>query len=88
MAAQEQPRAGGPGFSFATANAHDQENSALTSGTAMVPAQKPRLAGSIATGIVIGAVVAFLVGGLVGIHETGSGTVHVSTASISQPAAH
>jgi hypothetical protein len=48
---------------------------------------KPHLAGSIAMGLAIGAVAGVLVGGLMGLHESSSGSIQVAGASISQPAA-
>jgi hypothetical protein len=50
-------------------------------------AQKTRLAGSIVMGILIGAVAAFLVGGLVGVHENGTGTAIVDQTAIVQQSA-
>jgi len=73
MAALTKPRAG------------DQ---ASTQSWVHARAEKPRLAGSIAAGILVGAAVAFLVGGLVGVHESGaSSIVVVSSGAVIQPVA-
>lgn len=47
-------------------------------------AEKPKLAGSIILGIVIGAVAGVLVGGLMGIQETTSGSIQVAGTSVSR----
>jgi hypothetical protein len=49
--------------------------------------EKPHLAGSIMLGIAIGAVAGILVGGLLGVHESSSGTTQVASTSVSQQSA-
>jgi hypothetical protein len=76
MAALRQPRAGGQAYLLVAEDALGEENTTWMSHKA-VP-EKLRWAASITAGIVVGAVAALLVGGLVGVHETGSSSVHVS----------
>jgi hypothetical protein len=49
--------------------------------------EKPHLAGSIVLGLVIGAVAGILVGGLLGVHESSSGSIQVAGTSVTRPAA-
>jgi hypothetical protein len=63
----------------------DGENSSPTS--ERVPAEtkpKEKLGGAIAAGILVGAVAALLVGGLVGTHETSTGVLRVGPGAVSQ----
>jgi hypothetical protein len=46
--------------------------------------EKPHLAGSIVLGLVIGAVAGILVGGLMGVHESSSGSIGVAGVSVAQ----
>jgi hypothetical protein len=48
---------------------------------------KPHLAGSIVLGLAIGAVAGVLVGGLLGMHESSSGSIQVAGTSVSEPVA-
>jgi hypothetical protein len=85
MAGSVQPRAEKTNHESATVLMLDD---VLASGSgAVTRAEKTRIGGSIVMGILIGAVAAFLVGGLVGIHETSTGVVRVSSTSIVHPAA-
>ena len=81
MAGSVQPRAEETNHNSAT-DLMLGDASALGSGV-VTRAEKPRLGGSIAAGILVGAVAAFLVGGLVGIHETSTGTVRVDQSAVS-----
>ena len=49
--------------------------------------EKPHLAGSIVLGLAIGALAGILVGGLMGVHESSSGSIGVAGVSIAQSTA-
>ena len=72
MAALTKPRAG------------DQ---ASTHNWGKARAEKPRLAGSIVAGILVGAAAACLVGGLIGVHESSASSILVTNSAVIQPAA-
>jgi hypothetical protein len=46
--------------------------------------EKPHLAGSIVLGLAIGAAAGILVGGLMGVHESSSGSIGVAGVSVAQ----
>jgi hypothetical protein len=84
MAGSVQPRAEETNHDSATSVMFDDDVSAFSGGV-VTREEKPRLGGSIAIGILVGAVAAFLVGGLLGVHETVTGTVHLTGSSVIQP---
>lgn len=88
MAESIQPLAGAANHKPANRSMLDGGYSPSASASGVVIGrQKPKLGGSIAAGVLIGAVAAFLVGGLVGVHETTTGVVRVGQSSVVQPAA-
>jgi hypothetical protein len=87
MAVGEQPRAGALDNTFASVISRGEMNLVPDSGTATQAVAKPKLAGAIVLGLVIGAVAGILVGGLMGIHESSSGSIQVAGTSVSKPAA-
>jgi hypothetical protein len=84
MAVGEQPRAEASGLIYAFDDSRGEMILAPVSGAAILATAKPKLAGSIALGLVIGAVAGILVGGLMGIHETSSGSIQVTGTSAGQ----
>jgi hypothetical protein len=87
MAVGEQPRAEASDLIYAFDYSRGGMNLIPESGTATQAAAKPKLAGAIVLGLVIGAAAGILVGGLMGIHETSSGSIQVAGTSVSNPAA-
>jgi hypothetical protein len=87
MAVGEQPRAGALVNSFASDYSRGEMSLVSVSGAAIQAAEKPKLAGAIVLGVVIGAAAGILVGGLKGIHETSSGSIQVAGTSVGQPPA-
>jgi hypothetical protein len=87
MAVGEQSRAEALGLIYAFDYSRGEMNLVPDSGAATQVAEKPKLAGAIVLGLVIGAVAGILVGGLMGIHEASSGSIQVAGTSVSNPAA-
>jgi hypothetical protein len=84
MAESVQPRAGVANHDPAKGPMHGGGYSAPASASGQVSsAQKPKLGGSIVAGILVGAVAAFLVGGLMGMHETTTGVLSLEHSAIS-----
>ncbi len=87
MAESGQPRAGETNHNSAKVLVHDGETTLSATGSGVVAGErKTKLGGSIAAGILIGAVSAFLVGGLVGVHETTTDMVRVDSSTVIRPA--
>jgi hypothetical protein len=85
MAGSVQPRAGELSHDSANGLMLDDESHASAFDRAVASGkEKPRLGGSIAFGLVIGAVAGILVGALVGVHETNSDSIQVTGTSVSQ----
>jgi ABC-type nitrate/sulfonate/bicarbonate transport system permease component len=85
MAVGEQPRAEASGLIYAFDYSRGEMNLLPDTGVATQAAAKTKLAGAIVLGLVIGAVAGILVGGLMGIHETSSGSIQVAGTSVSHP---
>jgi hypothetical protein len=85
MAVGEQSRAEVSSLIYAFDHSRGEMNLLPDSGAATQAAEKPKLAGAIVLGLVIGAVAGILVGGLMGIHESSSGSIQMAGTSVSEP---
>jgi hypothetical protein len=87
MAESGQPLAGVANHNLANGSMRGGYSAAAIDSGVVTSGERPHLGGSIAIGILIGAVAAFLVGGLLGVHETGSSAIVVEQTSTSQQSA-
>jgi hypothetical protein len=84
MAAFEQPRAGGSGYNSISGDASgNKQMTSMSSGRGKATGRL-KWTGSVVGGVLIGAVAALLIAGILGTHETGVGTVKVSDSSAIQ----
>jgi hypothetical protein len=85
MAVLHQPRTGAFGYAFDYRRG--EMGLVSDSGATVRAAEKPKLVGAILLGIAIGAAAGILVGGLMGIQESSSGSAQVTGSSVSQQTA-